>query len=222
MRIVLVEDNISLAKGLRYHLEDAGHAVDVLHDGAEADLFLRDDGAHVIVLDIDLPGMDGLTVLRRMRQRGDTRPVLMLTAQAETGDKVRCLDAGADDYLGKPFEMAEFGARIRALTRRVSESGGQSSQIGSLSFDRTARTIRGPDGPLDVPRREVSLFETLMLADGRIVSKQVLLDSLYGTGADVDEPVVEVYVSRLRKRLKPYGIAITVKRGLGYSMQPAP
>ena len=222
MRIVLVEDNISLAKGLRYHLEDAGHAVDVLHDGAEADLFLRDDGAHVIVLDIDLPGMDGLTVLRRMRQRGDTRPVLMLTAQAETGDKVRGLDAGADDYLGKPFEMAEFGARIRALTRRVSESGGQSSQIGSLSFDRTARTIRGPDGPLDVPRREVSLFETLMLADGRIVSKQVLLDSLYGTGADVDEPVVEVYVSRLRKRLKPYGIAITVKRGLGYSMQPAP
>ena len=222
MRIVLVEDNISVAKGLRYHLEDAGHAVDVLHDGAEADAFLRDDGAHVVVLDIDLPGMDGLEVLRRMRQRGDTRPVLMLTAQSDTSDKVRGLDAGADDYLAKPFEMAEFGARLRALTRRVTESAGQALRIGALTFDRTARTISAPGGALDVPRREVSLFEALLLADGRIVSKQGLLDSLYGTGADVDEPVVEVYVSRLRKRLKPHGIAITVRRGLGYSMQPAP
>ncbi len=219
MRIVLVEDNIAVAKGLRYHLEDAGHAVDVLHHGAEADAFLRDDRADIAVLDINLPGMDGLTVLRQMRLRGDARPVLMLTAQAELQDKVAGLDAGADDYLSKPFDMEEFGARIRALSRRVTEPTGLISQLGLLSFDRSARSISGPDGVLNVPRREVAVFERLLLADGRIVSKQVLLDSLYGTGSDVDEPVVEVYISRLRKRLQPFDVTITVKRGLGYSMQ---
>lgn len=221
MRIVLVEDNISVAKGLRYHLEDAGHAVDVLNDGAEANLFLRDDGADIVVLDINLPNMDGLTVLRQMRQRGDMRPVLMLTARSDLQDKVLGLDAGADDYLSKPFEMDEFGARIRALSRRVTDNTGQTSTIGDLTYDRSARTISGPDGPLNVPRREVALFERLLLADGRIVSKQVLLDSLYGTGADVDEPVVEVYVSRLRKKVQGFGVTITVKRGLGYCMQVA-
>jgi two-component system OmpR family response regulator len=108
MRIVVVEDNISVAKGICYHLQDAGHAVDMLHDGADADAFLRGDGADMIVLDINLPGKDGLSILRGLRARGDQRPVLMLTARAETNDKVAGLDAGADDYLGKPFEMQEF------------------------------------------------------------------------------------------------------------------
>lgn len=115
--------------------------------------------------------------------------------------------------------MDEFGARIRALSRRVTESPALSSRIGALSFDRSGRTISGPDGTLNVPRREVALFERLLLAEGRVLSKQALLDSLYGTGSDVDEPVVEVYVSRLRKRLHAYVVTITVKRGLGYSMQ---
>ena len=219
MRIVVVEDNISVAKGIRYYLQDMGHAVDVLHDGAAADAFLRDDGADLVVLDINLPAMDGLSVLREMRERDDNRPVLLLTARAETEDKITGLDAGADDYLSKPFEMAEFGARIRALTRRVNERPQTVMTMGALRFERTARMVAGPDGPLDIPRREVALFERLLLAEGRIVSKQVLLDSLYGTGADVDEPVVEVYVSRLRKRLQPFGVQIIVKRGLGYLMQ---
>ncbi|MEO1640108.1 MAG: response regulator transcription factor [Pseudomonadota bacterium] len=219
MRILVVEDNISLAKGLRYHLQDAGHAVDLLHDGGDADAFLKRDHADLVVLDINLPTLDGLSVLRQMRQRGDSRPVLLLTAQAELQDKVTGLDAGADDYLSKPFEMEEFGARIRALSRRVGTTTAAPITLGNLAFDPSARMIIGPDGPLDIPRREVALFERLFLANGRIVSKQVLLDSLYGTGADVDEPVVEVYVSRLRKRLQPHGIKITVKRGLGYMME---
>lgn len=219
MRIVVVEDNVSVAKGIRYYLQDAGHAVDVLHDGGEAAAFLRDDDADIVVLDINLPQADGLSILREMRARDDLRPVLLLTARSETDDKITGLDAGADDYLSKPFEMEEFGARIRALSRRVSQHPRQLTQIGALTFDQTARTIEGPDGPLDIPRREVALFERLLLADGRIVSKQLLLDSLYGTGADVDEPVVEVYVSRLRKRLQPHGVQITVKRGLGYMMR---
>lgn len=221
MRIVVVEDNLSIAKGIRYHLEDAGHAVDLLHDGDEAAAFLRDDDADIIVLDINLPGKDGLEILRDMRDRGDMRPVLLLTARAELGDKIVGLDAGADDYLIKPFEMAEFAARIRALSRRVTERLTASRRIGQLTFDLTSRMISGPDGPLDIPRREIALFESLLRADGRLVSKQLLLDALYGTGADVDEPVVEVYVSRLRKRLNPFGIQITVKRGLGYMMQAA-
>ena len=219
MRIVVVEDNISVAKGLRYYLTDAGHAVDVLHDGAAAAAFLRDDTADIVVLDINLPETNGLTILSEMRGRGDLRPVLLLTARSETEDKIKGLDAGADDYLSKPFEMEEFGARIRALSRRVTEQPKQLTKIGNVDFDRTARSIVGPNGPLDIPRREIALFERLLMADGRIVSKQLLLDSLYGTGSDVDEPVVEVYVSRLRKRLQPFGIQITVKRGLGYVMQ---
>ena len=219
MRIVVVEDNISVAKGLRYYLTDAGHAVDVLHDGAAAAAFLRDDTADIVVLDINLPETNGLTILSEMRGRGDLRPVLLLTARSETEDKIKGLDAGADDYLSKPFEMEEFGARIRALSRRVTKQPKQLTKIGNVDFDRTARSIVGPNGPLDIPRREIALFERLLMADGRIVSKQLLLDSLYGTGSDVDEPVVEVYVSRLRKRLQPFGIQITVKRGLGYVMQ---
>ncbi len=222
MRIVVVEDNPSVAKGIRYHLQDAGHAVDLFHDGGEAADFLSDDSADIVVLDINLPQKDGLTILREMRGRGDYRPVLLLTARSETEDKVAGLDAGADDYLSKPFEMAEFNARIRALSRRVTEQPKVTRAIGRLHFDVASRMIEGPDGPLSIPRREVALFERLLLAEGRIVSKQLLLDSLYGTGADVDEPVVEVYVSRLRKRLQPHGVLITVKRGLGYMMQATP
>lgn len=222
MRIVVVEDNISVAKGLQYYLQDAGHAVDLLHDGEEAALFLQDDAADIVVLDINLPGRDGVSLLRDLRARGDERPVLLLTARAETEEKVAGLDAGADDYLCKPFEMAEFAARIRALSRRVVDRPQQSRTIAQVRFDMTARMIVGPAGPLDIPRREVALFERLLMAEGRIVSKQLLLDSLYGTGADVDEPVVEVYVSRLRKRLQPHGVQILVKRGLGYMMQAMP
>jgi two-component system OmpR family response regulator len=219
LRIVVVEDNVSLAKGICYHLQDAGHAVDMLHDGTQADVFLQGDGADMIVLDLNLPGKDGLAILRSLRARGDHRPVLILTAQAETTDKITGLDAGADDYLSKPFEMQEFSARIRALSRRVTDIGTASRTIGTLRFDLATRMIEGPDGPLDIPRREVALFERLLMAEGRLVTKQGLLDSLYGTGADIGEPVVEVYVSRLRKRLQPYGVQIIVKRGMGYLIQ---
>lgn len=219
MRIVVVEDNQSLAKGISYRLTDDGHAVDHIDDGDAADAYLRDDGADMVVLDINLPGMDGLTILQRMRERGDHRPVLMLTARSDTTDKIAGLDAGADDYLVKPFEMEEFAARIRALSRRAQSRSVALRAIGALEFDPASRTVRGSDGAVDLPRREVALFEALLLAEGRTVSKQSLLDSLYGTGADVEEPVVEVYVSRLRKRLKPFGIEIRVRRGLGYVMQ---
>jgi two-component system OmpR family response regulator len=214
----MVEDNIAVAKGVAYRLRDEGHAVDLLHDGAEAIEFLRDEAADLIILDINLPGLSGMDVLAALRARCDHRPVLMLTAQSDTRDRILGLDAGADDYLVKPFEMDELSARIRALGRRNAMADRTEKTIGPLRFDANARMILGPDGALSVPRREVSLFETLLAANGRTVSKQVLLDHLYGTGSDVDEPVVEVYVSRLRKRLKPFGIEINMQRSLGYAM----
>ena len=221
MRIVIVEDNISVAKGIAYRLQDEGHAVDLIHDGAEAELYLKDDGADLVILDIKLPSLGGLEVLAAMRARDDNRPVLMLTAQSELSDKVAGLDAGADDYLSKPFEMDELSARVRALSRRQPVSDPSLLEIGPLKFDPVARAVLSPDGDLSVPRREVALFETLLGARGRFVSKQALLDNIYGTGSDVEEAVVEVYVSRLRKRLRGFGIGITVRRGIGYAMVEA-
>lgn len=219
MRIVLVEDNVSLAKGITYSLEDAGHSVDVLHDGGDAQTHLRDDGADLVILDINLPGVDGLTLVRAMRERNDARPVILLSARAETEDRVHGLDAGADDYLIKPFEMAELQARVRALLRRRAVPQQARHAFGRLEFDPGARQLFCDGADLDVPRREVSVFECLLLADGRTVSKAKVLDHVYGVGADAEETVVEVYVSRLRSRLKPFGITIRTRRGLGYQMQ---
>lgn len=219
MRIVIVEDNESVAKGIAYVLRDTGHAVDLIHDGAQADDFLQTDGGDLIVLDVNLPGMDGIEVLRNMRLRGDDRPVLLLTARSSTNERIEGLDAGADDYLVKPFEMPELEARIRALSRRRENPVVQTISLGTLTFDPQRRQLLGPNGEIDLPRREMSVFETLALAIGRTVSKSQLLDSVYGTGADVEDSVIEVYISRLRRRLKPHGIGIKVRRGLGYQMQ---
>ena len=219
MHIVIVEDNKGVANGIAYVLRDEGHAVDLIFDGAEADQFLRDDSADVVVLDVNLPNLSGIDVLKRMRARKDLRPVLMLTARTAIGDKIEGLDAGADDYLAKPFDMAELIARLRALMRRVGATPVKSHTIGPLSFDLTARQVIGPDGSIDLPRREMAIFEALLMAQCRMLSKQALLDKAYGTGAEVEEQVVEVYISRLRKRLRPFDIEIKVQRGLGYTMQ---
>ncbi len=222
MRITLVEDNLSLAKGISYRLQDAGHAVDMLDNGTEAERYLRDDGADLVILDINLPGVDGLSLLSAMRKRGDERPVILLTARAETKDRVIGLDAGADDYLIKPFEMAELEARVRALLRRRAIPQQQFQQIGALQFDAPARQLFADGVEIDLPRREMSVFEALLAADGRLMSKSAVLDHVYGVGADVEDTVVEVYVSRLRRRLSPHGIQIKTQRGLGYQMLVGP
>lgn len=218
MRITLVEDNASLAKGIRYRLEDAGHAVDLLHDGLEAQSYLGSDGADLVILDINLPGVDGLTLLKEIRRRNDMRPVILLTARAETEDRVIGLDAGADDYLIKPFEMAELEARVRALLRRRDVPRQRTQSFGVLNYDAAARQLFAGEAEIDLPRREMSLFECLLNADGRLVSKTTMLEHAYGVGADVEETVVEVYVSRLRRRLGPHGIQIRAQRGLGYQL----
>lgn len=218
MRITLVEDNVSLAKGITYRLEDVGHAVDVLHDGNTALDFLGTNASDLVILDINLPGRDGLSILKDLRTRGDVRPIILLTARAETDDRVVGLDAGADDYLIKPFEMAELEARVRALLRRRDAPQRRIQPLGAAQFDVTARQLFAENQEIEVPRREMSILELLVLAEGRLTSKTALLEHAYGTGADVEESVVEVYVSRLRRRLKPFGIQIKAQRGLGYQL----
>ena len=218
MRIALVEDNVSLAKGIAYQLRDAGHSVDVLHHGDDADVFLRQEDGDLVILDINLPGKSGLELLQGLRERDDPRPVILLTARSETQDRVLGLDAGADDYLVKPFEMEELAARIRALGRRKATVPRQLQDVGPLKFDLGALQLLKGNVALEVPRRELALLAGLVQANGRTVSKASLLDQLYGAGSETDEKVIEVYVSRLRKRLSPYGINIQVHRGLGYSL----
>ncbi|MCV0423882.1 MAG: response regulator transcription factor [Roseibium sp.] len=218
MRIALVEDNVSLAKGIAYQLRDAGHSVDVLHHGGDAEDFLQQEDGDLVILDINLPGKSGLELLRGLRERGDPRPVILLTARSETQDRVLGLDAGADDYLVKPFEMEELAARIRALGRRKATAPRHLQEVGPLKFDLGALQLLEGNVALEVPRRELALLAGLVQANGRTVSKASLLDQLYGAGSETDEKVIEVYVSRLRKRLSPYGVNIQVHRGLGYSL----
>ena len=219
MRIAIVEDNESVAKGIAYRLEDRGHATDLIHDGAVADTFLQGDANDLVVLDINLPRLDGLSVLRNLRARGDVRPVLLLTAQGDVEARVTGLDAGADDYLTKPFDMDELEARIRAMLRRRAQDIETTLAFGPLRLDAQSRSVRAGATPLDLPRRELSVIAALMRSDGRVVAKSDLIEQVYGTGADVEESAIEVHVSRLRKRLRTHGVDIRAQRGLGYRLE---
>ncbi len=221
MRIAIVEDNESVAKGIRYRLEDRGHATDMIEDGETADTFLRSDANDLIVLDINLPRLDGLSVLRNLRARGDARPVLLLTAQADVEARVTGLDAGADDYLTKPFDMDELEARIRALLRRKGRDIETGLTFGTLQFDTQSRSVVADGEVMELPRRELSVIEALIRAQGRVVAKADLIEHVYGTGADVEESAIEVHVSRLRKRVRAHDLDIRVQRGLGYRLEQA-
>ncbi len=218
MRFAIVEDNQTLAKGIAHQLRDQGHGVDVLHDGADALEFLLHDSADMVILDVNLPSMSGFDVLRSLRLAGKTMPILMLTARGDLKDRVAGLDAGADDYLIKPFDMEELDARIRALIRRKPLSDGALVQIGALSYDRTGRKLLIDGADIPLTQRELAVFECLFERAGQIVSKTQIADHLYGVGAEVEERVIEVYVSRLRKKLNTAEIQIKAARGLGYMM----
>ncbi len=218
--IAVVEDNKALAEGIANTLRDRGHGVDVLDDGLVAQAHLEDVKADLVILDLALPGCSGLDVLKHMRARNDSTPVLILTAKRDVEHRISGLDAGADDYLGKPFSMDELEARVRALLRRRDRAGALET-IGALTFDRDSRTLMVDGEPLDIPRRELAVFECLVQRKGRLVSKDLLVDFLYGSGADVGDSVCEVYISRLRKRIEPYGVSIKTARGLGYRLEHA-
>lgn len=219
MRVVIVEDNHPLAGGLAKSFRADGHGVNVIYDGVEADQYLCAEAADLIILDINLPGLSGLQVLKNLRQRNMQTPVLLLTARATLTDKVDGLDLGADDYLEKPFDLAELKARARALMRRVDKKINEVIRVGQLEFDPVARQIKINNEPIELPRREYALAEILINSKDRIISKHQILDHLYGFDSDVDEKTVELYIHRLRKRIAGSGAEIKTARGLGYSFR---
>ena len=222
MRILLAEDQAQLAESLVKALMQAGFAVDHAADGEMADQLLKRETFALVVLDIGLPRLDGWEVLKRLRARGNKVPVLVLTAHGTTGDRVKGLDLGADDYLGKPFELAELEARVRALTRRGMAGGPTLLRHGALTYDQVGRTARINGDAIELSAREVSLLEIFLQRAGRLVSKDQLVGHLCEWGEEVSGNAIEVYVHRLRKKLEPGGVRIVTVRGLGYSLEKSP
>jgi two-component system OmpR family response regulator len=215
----VVEDNARLAETLTSLLRGEGHAVDVASDGEEADATLAAEAFDLVILDLGLPGMDGLDVLRRLRDRRAETAVLILTSRGALDDRVKGLNLGADDYLTKPFEIEEFEARVRALLRRRARAAGSALTVGELSFDVSARIASMRGLPLDLPRRELDLLEALMVRAGRVASKRELVEAISAFDGSVSETAIELYVSRLRRKLEPDGVRIRALRGLGYMLE---
>jgi len=222
MRILLVEDDSLLGDALQVGLRQAGHAVDWVRDGVGADTALATGDYAAVVLDLGLPRMDGLEVLRRLRAKKKSLPVLILTARDTVEDRIRGLDAGADDYLVKPFDMGELTARLRALMRRA---GGQPSPLltaAGISLDPATRRVEYKGGEVELSAKEYALLHALMQQPGRALSRAQLEQHLYAWGEEIGSNAVEVYIHHLRRKLG--ADAIRTLRGIGYVMarDPAP
>ena len=219
MRILLAEDDPQLGDGLMVGLRQSGFAVDWVRDGAAADHALGCEDFDLLVLDLGLPKLSGMEVLTHLRRRGQTLPVLVLTARDATGDKVAGLDAGADDYLVKPIDVDELAARIRALTRRAA---GRSAPVichGDITLDPAARTVMRAGEPVELSAKEFSLLQTLLESAGRVLTRSQLEQSLYGWRDEPDSNALEVHIHHLRKKLgNEY---IRTLRGVGYTVPKA-
>lgn len=221
MRILLVEDDRAVALGVQHALEREGWRVDVLGDGEQA-LAEGLSGQHdLAVLDLGLPRRGGLEVLRHWRTHGARLPVLLLTARDELADRVQGLDAGADDYLVKPFDLPELLARLRALQRRAAGRIGETLALGELALDVAGKELRHRGERVPLSPRELALTELLMGKAGRVVTKESIVARLSSWEADFSENSVEVYVHRLRKRFADLGVVIKTVRGFGYVMEAA-
>lgn len=217
MRLLLVEDNDALADAVSQSLTKLDYAVDVLSEGDYADEILAQQSYDLVILDLSLPGMDGLEVLRNLRRRGSDALVLILTARTDVDSRVTGLDTGADDYLTKPFALAELEARVRAmLRRRAGETKSAVISCGVLSFDTQSRTCRIGDTIVDFTPRERSLLETLLRHCGKVVSKEQIAESIFSFDDDAGLSAIEIYVHRLRKKLDHPQVSIRTVRGLGY------
>lgn len=226
MRILLVEDDAVLRDVMLRSLGDAGHRVDVAASVEDADYLWRVQRFDAVLLDLNLPATSsptsglssGLNALRQARARGDRTPVLVLTARDRTEERIAGLDAGADDYLGKPFELAEVEARLRALVRRA-QGTEDISTLGRLRLDRRARRFGIGSVPLDLPAREFEVLWELMSPPGRTISKRELSDKLSSFDDSLGDNALEAFISRLRKKLVGSGAVIRTLRGIGYLLE---
>jgi DNA-binding response OmpR family regulator len=214
MRLLLVEDDRMIGESLRSALRGSGYAVDWVRDGRAADGTLVSERFDLVLLDLGLPQRDGMEVLASLRARGDATPVIVLTARDALASRVQGLDAGADDYLVKPFELDELLARIRAVIRRHSGRAESSIEVGNVTLDPSAREVRRDGVPLALSAREYAVLEALMLRPGAILSRAQLEDRLYGWGEELESNAISVYVHQLRRKLGE-GVIHTV-RGVGY------
>lgn len=216
MRILLVEDDKLLGDGIQVGLTQAGFAVDWVQDGAAGETALKTESYAAVVLDLGLPKLSGMELLRRLRAAGNTVSVLILTARDAVEDRVKGLDGGADDYVIKPFDLNELAARLRALTRRRHGEAAPLLQVGELQLDPSGHRLQFRGQPVEVSAREFALLQELMLNAGRVLSRQQLEQRLYAWGEEVESNAIEVHVHHLRRKLAPE--LIRTIRGVGYLM----
>lgn len=219
MKILLVEDDLTLGEAVMLAIRQAGFAIDWARDGVQAENALTGFVYDAMLLDLGLPRREGLDVLRNLRKHGETLPVMILTARDTVEDRVRGLDAGADDYLLKPFSLDELLARLRALMRRAHGVADASIRMGRLSFDSVKRQASVDSTPLVLSAREVEVLEILFNHAGRVTAKEAIADRLAGWDEGVGDNAVEVYIHRLRRKLAGSGVAIRTLRGLGYLLE---
>lgn len=216
MRVLLIEDDDTLGHALHEFLAAQGYTVDWIQDGGGVLPTLQQQTYHLLILDLNLPNVSGLDILRQLHSGGQRIPVLILTARDGVEDRVAGLDAGADDYMTKPFELAELAARVRVFARRRSGQAQPALEAGPLVFDPIGRQVRFNGERLSLSVREVSVLEMLMARAGRVVTKKQIIDGLSALDADFSENAVEVYIYRLRRRLQSTGVSIQTVRGFGY------
>lgn len=219
MRILIIEDDAAIADAIGAALANAGHAVDRLANGRQADAALRDHPYDLVVLDLGLPDVDGIELLRRLRSRADAVPVLVATAREELEERVRALDLGADDYLVKPFALREFEARARALLRRRTTRGVPELQLGRMRLDLPRRRAHVGDEPLELTPREFGLLEALAARLDRVISREQLVDALCSWDTTLTDNGLDIAVYRLRRKLEGSGVRIRTVRGLGYLLE---
>jgi two-component system OmpR family response regulator/two-component system response regulator QseB len=217
MRVLVVEDDALLGDGMQAGLSQAGFATDWVRDGAAAEVALRTGTPDAVVLDLGLPRLAGLELLRRMRAAGNRTPVVIVTARDAIEDRIKGLDGGADDYVVKPFDLQELAARLRALIRRAAGEAAPRLRVGEVELDPAAREVRFRGAPVELPAREFALLHALMHAAGRVLTREQLAERLYAWGEELESNAIDVHVHHLRRKLAR--VVIRTVGGVGYLLR---